>query len=460
MKHRNDLGTDPVLKLVLRLAIPTMIAQLVSVLYGIVDRMYIGNIPLIGNTALAGVGVCGPITTLLSSFASLVGLGGAPLMAMRMGEKNQKGAEQILANCFLMLAGLSALLTTLFLIFRNQLLFWFGASAETFPYAESYLTIYTAGTFFALLATGLNSFIICQGHSMLGMCSVMLGAVTNIVLDPIFIFPLGMGVAGAAWATVLSQIASCVFVLAVLLGRKIAVRITFRGYSWKIMRRVISFGFSPFLIIATDSVLLIVMNAVLQRYGGPELGDRLITCATIVQSYMMLITMPMGGITGGTQPILSYNYGAKQTARIREGIRWILLLCIVFTVLMFLLSRFVPQYFAGIFTQDAENIRLSVWGIQIFTLSIIPLAFQYVFVDGLTALGKVRFSVSFSLFRKSLFFACTLLFPAVWGAASAFYAEPVADLAAALVTSTGFLFLFKRLMKQREEMKDGESLYS
>lgn len=223
MKRTNDLGRDPVFPLVCRLAIPTMLAQLVSVLYSIVDRIYIGNLPVIGDLALAGVGVCGPIVTLLSSFATLVGLGGAPILAMRMGEGNPKEAGRVLSNCFLMLLALSGALTALFLLSKEQLLLWFGASADTFGYADTYLTIYTAGTFFALMAAGMNSFLIAQGFSGLGMATVVLGAVLNIVLDPLFMFGLDLGVAGAALATVLSQMASCGFVLIALLRPKMPV---------------------------------------------------------------------------------------------------------------------------------------------------------------------------------------------------------------------------------------------
>ena len=275
-KRQNDLGQDPIFSLVLRLAIPTMLAQLVSVLYSIVDRMYIGNIPEIGTTALAGVGVCGPIVTLLSSFATLIGLGGSPIMAMRMGQGQKDMAQRILNTCFLVLIVLSLGLTALFLLTKEHLLLWFGASPETFPYANTYMTIYTAGTFFALMATGMNSFLICQGFSGLGMGTVMLGAALNIVLDPIFIFLLDMDVAGAAIATVLSQMASCVFVLLSLRSRKMPIRLGWGGFRWPIVRKVVVFGISPFIIIATDSVLLIVLNTVLQRYGGPELGDTLV----------------------------------------------------------------------------------------------------------------------------------------------------------------------------------------
>ncbi|MEG2119915.1 MAG: MATE family efflux transporter, partial [Pseudoflavonifractor sp.] len=240
MKRLNHLGEDPVLKLVLRLAVPTMLAQLVNVLYSIVDRMYIGNIPEIGTIALAGVGVCGPIVTLLSSFASLVGLGGSPIMAMRMGEGDRPEAKRVLNNSFLMLLVLSGVLTAGFLLGREHLLMWFGASEATFPYANTYLAIYTAGTFFALMAAGMNSFLICQGYAGLGMATVLVGAVMNIILDPIFIYALHMDVAGAAIATVLSQMASCIFVLACLRRKSMPVRLGWGGFSLRVMGRILT----------------------------------------------------------------------------------------------------------------------------------------------------------------------------------------------------------------------------
>ncbi len=460
MAKVNNLGEDNMKSLVLRLALPSMLAQFVNVLYGIIDRMYIGNLPQVGEVALAGVGVCGPLMTLISSFASLIGIGGSPLLAIRLGEKNQKGAEAILANCFVMLLGLSAALTAFFLALKGPLLMTFGASSVTFPYANSYMTIYTLGTVFAILSVGLNAFIICQGFSALGMLTVVIGAGMNIILDPILMFKLNMGVNGAAVATVLSQATSTLFVLWVLLGKRVPVRITFGGYSLKIMKRVVTFGFSPFIIIATDSILIIALNYVLQKYGGPSQGDMLITCSTVVQSYMQLITMPMGGITGGTQAILSYNYGAKKVDRIRQGEKYILAICVIFCAVMFAISQIAPQYFAGIFTQDPEYIKTSVWGIKVFTFCIIPLAFQYTFVDGLTALGIAKVAVSLSLFRKISFLALTLLLPAWFGATAAFFAEPAVDLIAGVTSTTVFCLLINKLLEQREQMPDDEALYS
>ena len=453
MKHTTDLGKDKVPLLVLKLAIPSMIAQFVTVLYSIIDRMFIGNIEEIGDIALAGVGVCGPIVTLLTSFGTLIGLGGSILMAMRMGAGQKKEAQSILAHSFAMLVAFSAVLTLIFLLSKKYLLNWFGASPLTFPYADTYMTIYTAGTFFALMAIGLNYFITCQGFPAVGMCTVLIGAITNIVLDPVFIFVFDMGVAGAAWATVIAQFASCAFAFCFLIGKKVPVGITRlkrEMLSKNITCRILGLGLSPFLILATDSVIIIIMNTVLQHYGGPTEGDLLITCATIVQSYMMLITGPMLGISSGTQAILSYNYGAKATRRVRKAERCILLLCLCFTSLMFLLSRIVPQYFIGIFTRDPGLTDLCIWGIHIFTLMIVPLSFQYVFVDGFTALGRSKTALFLSLFRKGDYVLFTMILPIFYGARSAFYAQPLADGIAAVMSTIAFLLIFKKHLQKQE----------
>ena len=299
MARENDLGNDSITQLVLKLAIPTMIAQFVNMLYSIIDRIYIGNIPGEGSIALAGVGICGPIVTLLSSFGTLIGLGGSILMAMRMGEGNMKRAKQILSNSFLTLVVLSVTLTVSFLLMKDKLLMWFGASETTFVYANTYMTIYTAGTFFALMAIGLNYFITCQGFSTIGMATVLIGAFANIVLDPIFIFVFDMGVAGAAIATVISQILSCSFAIGFLFSKRPPIKISFGNYSMGIILRIAAIGLSPFLILATDSVIMIIMNSVLQRTGGAN-ADMLITAAYIINSYMSLITGPKGGRIGGS----------------------------------------------------------------------------------------------------------------------------------------------------------------
>ena len=452
MKHQTDLGKDRIPILVLKLAIPSMIAQFVTVLYSIIDRMFIGNIKEIGDAALAGVGVCGPIVTLLTSFGTLIGLGGSILMSMRMGAGRKKQAESILAHSFAMLVLFSAVLTILFLVSKKYLLNWFGASPVTFPYADAYLTIYTAGTFFALMAIGLNYFITCQGFPAVGMITVLIGAVTNIILDPIFIFLFDMKVAGAAIATVIAQFASCAFAFCFLIGKKVPIRITLlkkQSFSPVIVQKILTLGISPFLILATDSVIIIVLNSVLQKFGGPSEGDILITCATIVQSFMMLITGPMLGISSGTQAILSYNYGAKEIKRVKKAEKYILILCLCFTTLMFVLSRIVPQYFIHIFTKDPLQLELCTWGIGVFTLMIIPLSFQYVFVDGFTALGRSKTALFLSLSRKGNYMLFTILLPIFFGARSAFYAQPIADGIAAIMATVGFLLIFNKHLEKR-----------
>lgn len=450
MHRTNDLGRDKIFPLVCRLAIPTMLAQMVSVLYSIVDRMYIGNIAAIGDLALAGVGVCGPITTLLSSFASLVGLGGAPILAMRLGEGRPREAQKVVSNGFLMLVVLAAVLTALFLLLKDEMLMLFGASDNTFGYADTYLTIYTSGTIFALLATGLNSYLIAQGYAGLGMLSVIIGAVLNIVLDPVFIFLLHMDVAGAAIATVISQMASCAVVLFCLLRKKAPVRLAWGGFDTRLMRQILAYGLPTFLILSTDSIILIILNSVLQRYGGPGEGDVLVTCATIVQSWFSLISLPMGGITTGSQPVVSFNYGAHQPDRIKRAIFCIAVLCVVFCSLMTAAAHTgVSALFVRLFTQDPVTASRTVGFIRVFTAMIIPLAVQYTLVDELTAMGQVHISLICSLFRKSLFLASIFLLPHFINAEATFWCEPIADGVAACVTACVFAFVFPRAIRRR-----------
>lgn len=431
-----------------------MIAQFVNVFYSIVDRIYVGNIPGTGADALAGVGICAPIVTLLSSFGTLFGIGGSVLFSVRLGAGDEKGARRILANSFSMLMIASLALTGIFLLTKDWLLNWFGASQVTFPYADSYLTIYTAGTFFALISMGMNYFITAQGFPAQGMTTTLIGAVINIVLDPVFIFLFDMGVAGAAAATVIAQMSSCAFVLLTLRRKKMRVPLGVVKPELSMCRRIVKIGFSPFLILATDSIIIIALNVVLQHYGGKEYGDTLITAATIVQSYMLLITSPMLGITGGSQPLISYNYGAGRPDRIRKSFFWVLALCVCFTSVMFLISRFLPQYFVLIFTDHAEYAELAVWGIRAFTLLIVPLSFQYVIVDGLTALGMTKTSLSLSLIRKSLYFGATCILPLFFTAQSAFYAEPVADGTAVCISCMVFWHIYRKYLRGEGRLQD------
>lgn len=451
MKTVNHLGTDPIGKLVPRIAFPSMLAQFVSVLYSIVDRMYIGHIASVGDLALAGVGVCGPILTMIGAFSSLIGVGGAPLLGIRLGEKNEKEASRILANAFLMLVSLSLVLTAAALFLTRPMLMAFGASTVTYPYARAYFMIYVSGSVFALLSTGLNQFVICQGFASEGMKSVLLGAVLNLLLDPVFIFVLHLGVRGAAIATVLSQIASCLYVLHILFGKTIPIRITFGGYSFAIMKRILTVGFTPFLIIAIDNVMIIAMNAVLQRYAPAGHGDSFITCATIVQSFMLIITMPLGGISGGTQSILAYNYGAGNSRRILKAQKTIIALCAGFTTLMFLVSNAAGTLFAQLFTSDPQIVSMVVRAIHISTLSVIPLGIQYEIVDGFTAMGRVRYSFALSFFRKFVYFTALFLLPRFFALENIFYVEPISDLIGPVVSMIVYWTSIQKILKQREE---------
>ncbi len=430
--RNHDLGKDDLWKLVLSLAIPTALGQAVNVLYAIVDRMYIGHIAGYGDIALAGVGVASPIATFLSSFATLIGMGGAPIMAMREGHGDHDIAQRILTTGFYLLIAASAVLTPVFFIFRTPMLLAFGASEITLPYASQYLGWYVLGTPFALLATGLNSFVINQGLSKEGMLSVLAGAIANIILDPVFIFLFGMGVKGAAIATVISQMVSMLIAIAALRGRSASIRLRFRGFMPDQIMRIVKFGLSSFIIISTDSLLLIVLNAMLQKYGGPGWGDVLITCSTIVQSYHILVTYPMNGMTAGCQGLISYNYGAGFTDRVRKGINNLQLLITAYTVVMFIFTIFGSRLFASLFSSDGEILTLSAKYMLIFECMIIALSFQYINVDMMTALGQIHISLPLSLTRKITFFIASITLPMFFGAEAAFFSEPISDIISGL----------------------------
>lgn len=450
MRKENDLRKDEMWGLVLRIALPAMLAQFINVLYSIVDRIFIGNIPEIGATALAGVGICGPVVTLITSFSIWVGIGGSPLMSIRMGEDDIKEARRIMANCFFLMVLMSLSITLVVILFRQPLLMLFGASEVTFPYANTYMTIYAAGSIFAIISMGMNVFIICQGFSKVAMLSVIVGAVTNMVLDPVFIFSFNMGVAGAAIATVIAQVVSCAFVLIFLFGDRPPVRITFGDYDVRLMLRVLVIGLSPFVIVSLDSVLIIVMNMVLQIHGGAGYGDQLVTCNTIAQSFFLMVTLPLGGVTGSTQPILGFNYGAGQMDRVKDGQKKTLVVCLVFNAIMMLAAHTISPYFVRLFTSDAFYMELSTKIIKIMTLMILPLAVQYTVVDGFTGLSVVRYAITLSLFRKLLYFACMLLFPIFWDVENVFFAEPVADVMGAAASAFVYYKCMNGLLEKKK----------
>lgn len=452
-----DLGNKKVFATVLKLIIPAMIAQFINVLYSIVDRMYVGNIAGTGDIALAAVGVCAPITTLISSFAFLIGTGGAPLFAMSLGEGKENTAKKILTNAAIALIALSVLVIALIFALEKPILMTFGASTTTYSYAREYLLIYTAGAFFSITAVGLNQYITAQGYSGIGMLTAVIGAAANIALDPLFIFAFRMEVAGAALATILSQFLSFVFVVIFLLQKNVKIRLSKGRPDFKLIGKIVKLGISPFLILSTDSVIIIVANTVLQHYGGAD-GDMWITVSTIVQAFFQLITMPMLGISTGSQPVISYNYGAKNVRLIKKAEKYILLLCLCFTTIMTLVSFFAAAPFTSLFTSNAEIANRSIWGIRVFMLGIIPLSFQYAFVDGLTALGQPQFAVVLSMTRKLvIYLGCTLLLPLFFGVQAVFYAQPAADISASLLSTIVFLIVFPKILNKRMQSPDPQA---
>lgn len=448
MSISNNLGGEKISRLVFKIAIPSMLAQFVNVLYSIVDRMFVGNIPEVGDLSLAGVGVCGPIVTMISAFAFLIGVGGAPLLGIAMGEGRRDKATKILANCFVMLCTVSILVTAGALLLKKPMLYMFGSSEITYPYANAYFTVYVSGTFFSLLSIGLYQFVIAQGYAKTGMCSVILGAVLNIILDPIFIFGFKMGVRGAATATVISQAASATFVLLFLL-KKADVRISFGGYDTGIMMHVLRMGVTPFLIIALDNLMIIAMNALLQKHGGAQ-GDTLITINTIVQSFMLVLTMPLGGISAGTQCIISYNFGAKQTARVKAAQKYIIGMCVGYNTILFILARVAGSVFVSLFTNDPVLNAQACQAIRICTLAAIPLGAQYAIVDGFTAMGQVRWALSLSFWRKTVYFTSLFILPLLGSASLIFFAQPISDIGAVLLSFPVQLFITPKILKARE----------
>lgn len=456
MAAENDLGRDRISRLVLKIAFPSMMAQFVSVLYSIIDRIYVGNISGVGDLALAGVGISGPIVTMIGAVAFWVGVGGAPLMSIRMGEGNNKEARKILANGFLMLCVAAAAITVVLFPLRGAMLRLFGASEAIYPYAEKYFRIILLGTVFSLLATGLNQYVIGQGFAKAGMRATVLGAVTNIILDPVFIFGLRMGVGGAAVATVLSQAVSAACVLVFLLGKKAQVPLTFDGYELRLMKKIAVIGFTPFLIISMDNVMIITMNAVLQRYGGAQ-GDMLLTCNTILQSFMLVLTMPMSGISGGTQSILSFNFGARNGERVLKAERYICAMCAAFAGIMFVLARVAGPLFVRLFTDDPQISELTCQVMRISTLAVILLGFQYAIVDGFTAMCQMQLSLPLSFWRKLVYFVSIFILPALFGAKAAFYAEPISDVLGPLVTMVVYRLTIKKILagRMKSDSTDG-----
>lgn len=450
----DDLANESVGKLLFRLAVPAIAAQLVNMLYNIVDRMYIGHIEGIGAAALTGVGVCFPILMVISAFSSLVGMGGAPRASIKMGQGDFEGAEKTLGNCFITLLGISVVLTIFFLIFKEKLLLLFGASENTLPYADSYLTIYVCGTIFVQIALGMNAFISTQGYATTGMLTVLIGAVTNIVLDPLFIFVFHMDVQGAAIATVISQGVSAVWVMVFLFGKKSRLRIRPQNFRLdaKILLPVFALGVSPFIMQSTESLLNIAFNSSLQKYGG----DLAVGAMTILSSLMQILTLPITGLTQGAQPIISFNYGAKNTERVRQAFRLMITAALVFSVAFWASVMLFPGMFVMIFNNEAELMGITIWAIRIYLAVGFVMGAQFACQQTFIAIGQAKSSLFLALLRKII-----LLIPLIYilpnffedKVFAVFLAEPVSDTLAVLTTVSLFAYQFKRLLSQLDNEK-------
>ena len=395
--NTTDLGKGNIGKLLFKLAAPAIIAQIVNVLYNIVDRIFIGRMPN-GELAMAGVGVAFPIIMIISAFSALIGMGGAPLAAIKMGENNKSDAEKIMGNSFSMLVILSIILTIVFLIFKEPILWKFGASTRTITFAKDYLTIYLLGTLFVLIALGMNPFINTQGFAKTGMITVMIGALINIILDPIFIFVLNLGVKGAAIATVTSQCISAIWVLFFLFGKKstIKIRKKYLVPNKKVIFSIMALGVSPFIMQATESLVLISMNSKLQIYGG----DLAVGAMTIMSSIMQILFLPLMGLTQGAQPIISYNFGAKKIERVKKTFKLLIISCISYTVIMWGSLMLFPKIFVSIFNNKPELVTITSWSIKIYFAGIGIFGAQIACQQTFLALGQAKYSLILALLRK------------------------------------------------------------
>ena len=453
MKQNNDfLGTEPIGKLLWKLSIPAIAAQIINLLYNLVDRVYIGHMPGDGALALTGVGVCMPIIMIVSAFAALVSNGGAPRASMAMGRGNNDEAEHILSNSFSLQFVISAILTVVLLLFHRPLLLAFGASENTIVYATSYMGIYAIGTVFVQLTLGMNAFITAQGFAKTGMLSVLIGAVCNIILDPLFIYGFDMGVRGAAVATVISQAISAIWVLRFLTGKKTVIRIRRKYLKMRadIVLPGMALGLAPFIMQASESVIVVCFNASLLKYGG----DVAVGAMTILSSAMQFSMLPMQGLGQGAQPISSYNFGAKNAARVKKTFRLLLVYTVVYAVTIWALLMLFPGMFAMIFTEDAALIAYTKSALRIYCAAMgifgIQMACQFTFIS----IGNAGASIAVAVMRKFV-----LLLPLIYimpylmedKTRAVYMAEPVADILAVTFTIILFAVQFKKAMRKLED---------
>ena len=452
MQKNNDfLGNEPIGRLLFRLALPTVAAQLINMLYNIVDRIYIGHMPGNGSLALTGVGICMPIIMFVSAFAALISGGGSPRASIAMGRGDNDSAEAIMGGCFSLQTIVSFAMTALLLLFGRPMLLAFGASENTIAYAADYLSIYALGTAFVQLTLGMNAYITAQGFAKISMLTVLIGAMLNILLDPLFIFAFGMGVRGAALATILSQGVSCAWVLRFLCSKKSLIRLKRQHLrvAPKVVLPCIALGLSPFVMQASESIISVCFNSSLLKYGG----DVAVGAMTILTSVMQFAMLPMQGIAQGAQPITSFNYGARNTARVKKTFRLLLTVCLTYSALLWSCIQFFPQVFAGIFTSDAQLLPFASRVLPIYCGGLglfgIQIACQMTFV----AIGSALSSIIVAVVRKFV-----LLLPLIYltpmfvadKTIGVYMAEPIADVIAVTFTAILFAFQFKKALKKIE----------
>lgn len=449
---QQDLSQGSVGGLIFKLALPTIISQLVNMLYNIVDRIFIGHIPNDGVAALTGLGLCFPIIMVVTAFSYLFGTGGAPRAAIEMGKGNNEKAEEILGNCTTALIMIAILLMILLRIFGEDLLYMFGASEDTIGFSLQYLNIYSLGTLSVQLALGLNSFITTQGFAKYSMATVMIGAVTNIILDPIFIFGFDMGVQGAALATIISQTVSALWVLKFLLGDKTVLKIKKENLKIKseIILPVIALGLAPFVMTSTESILNICFNVSLQKYGG----DIAVGSMTILSSIMSLSIMPLQGLSQGVQPIVSYNYGAGRIDRIKEAVKLQMIISVAFATISWIIQMFYPQMLISIFNNDESLVAETVKNIKVYAFGIFAMGVQITCQQTFVALGKAKVALLLACLRKIIILIpLILLLPNFFEdkVFAVFLAEPIADITASMTTFIVFVITFKKIISEQEK---------
>lgn len=450
---RTFLATEPIGKLLAKLALPTIAAQLINMLYNIVDRIYIGHIPDTGAMALTGVGVCMPLIMIITAFAALVGNGGAPRATIFMGKNKKDDAEKILANCFTMQILLSIILTVVLLIWNRDFLLAFGASANTIEYATSYMNIYALGTIFVQLTLGMNAFITAQGFAKEGMLSVLIGAIANIILDPIFIFGLHMGVRGAALATVISQCCSCIWVISFLFGKRTTLRIRGKNMGLKAayILPCLALGSAIFIMQGSESIISVCFNSSLLKYGG----DIAVGAMTILTSVMQFAMLPLQGLGQGAQPIISYNYGAKNASRVRAAFKLLLKVSLLYSTILWLFIMCFPKVFASIFTTDAALIAFTKDALRYYLAALFMFGIQIACQMTFNALGNAPASILVAIMRKFvLLLPLIFILPHIITAdktMAVYLAEPIADVLAVTFTSILFSFQFKKALREMEK---------